>query len=690
MKATVMFRDQVNTIGNWFEQWNECERTVALYSLCGRLDPSQARFLTRVLEHLLSESSELPHVEQQANNPAFVSSLGEEPKETAIVQLLRHLPLLSPGNQEAKEEYLRLVPQVLADSMHTGSYLEESRQLLSYLLIHPALTPDDRYSINLWLHHLDVNKMGGNGASISVLAHNGLPSYGGNAPRQGYGGGGPATADDGARRDGWKGYAFSPQVGDPAIRSPPRLPSDDAADGGDPPHGRSSPFQGVALASPSTANHHAPYYLLQSGNDSFHARVRRSNSLTPPGGSVQATPIDEMPPPSKPRSMSLSSEHAPLSPQSSLASSGSGSESHLEEPRNSFNAEGSGMKDVPAWLKSLRLHKYAHLFAHMTYEEMLDLTEDRLENVTKGARHKIILSIQKLKERQRTLMQLEKDVVAGGNLRSTLNELKAILSTPIKNGAVPRAVDGETEGGSLAPCDGDSNQVVVDGDLVGQFVRVVGKVCTNLLFSDRPDDENFNQFLLLVDKCVAHEAFTETQKKRLLSWKQEVQKIWHPLPPRRGSDVRHNRGRWNGGHPGNTGNPNGGGYVEYGSVGGGGLPILTRRRVSGPFVLQGGSSGSQGHGPSPKHTALSALEQLQMAHRTHPGLVAALYAKRPSLQDIKSHGALTRTKSAPVRPDRPLQLGKLASEPVPNDPEINTRLESLCLSVTEHALGSLG
>ncbi|KAF2974132.1 hypothetical protein EK904_004817 [Melospiza melodia maxima] len=65
--------------------------------------------------------------------------------------------------------------------------------------------------------------------------------------------------------------------------------------------------------------------------------------------------------------------------------------------------------DVPAWLKSLRLHKYAALFSQMTYEEMMALTECQLEaqNVTKGARHKIVISIQKLKERQNLLKSLE-------------------------------------------------------------------------------------------------------------------------------------------------------------------------------------------------------------------------------------------------------------------------------------------
>lgn len=39
----------------------------------------------------------------------------------------------------------------------------------------------------------------------------------------------------------------------------------------------------------------------------------------------------------------------------------------------------SSTTDVPAWLKSLRLHKYAALFSTMTYDEMMSLTEEQLE-----------------------------------------------------------------------------------------------------------------------------------------------------------------------------------------------------------------------------------------------------------------------------------------------------------------------
>jgi hypothetical protein len=95
-----------------------------------------------------------------------------------------------------------------------------------------------------------------------------------------------------------------------------------------------------------------------------------------------------------------------------------------------------GMSEVPAWLKSLRLHKYKQLFADLSYEQMLTLTEQQLEarSVTKGARHKIIVNIEKLKVRQSNLANLEKCLHLEGvsGVRQALNELKQVLHTPIK------------------------------------------------------------------------------------------------------------------------------------------------------------------------------------------------------------------------------------------------------------------
>ncbi len=86
---------------------------------------------------------------------AYIGALCTESKEIAVNQLLSHLPLLQPGNDSAKCEYLNIIPKILAHSIENGIHIEESRQLLSYSLIHPAINSDERSQFTLWLNHLE-------------------------------------------------------------------------------------------------------------------------------------------------------------------------------------------------------------------------------------------------------------------------------------------------------------------------------------------------------------------------------------------------------------------------------------------------------------------------------------------------------------------------------------------------------
>ncbi len=84
----------------------------------------------------------------------------------------------------------------------------------------------------------------------------------------------------------------------------------------------------------------------------------------------------------------------------------------------------------------LRLHKYANLFSSLTYEELLNITEEELslKNVTQGARHKLLLSIEKLRNRPKILKALEKDMIEEGFncLKQSLIQINNMLSTPFK------------------------------------------------------------------------------------------------------------------------------------------------------------------------------------------------------------------------------------------------------------------
>lgn len=94
------------------------------------------------------------------------------------------------------------------------------------------------------------------------------------------------------------------------------------------------------------------------------------------------------------------------------------------------------MANIAVWLKSLRLHKYQWLFTNTTYEQMMEMTEEYLENlgVTKGARHKLVLCIQKLPDRVALLKQLDIELSDGTRpLKSALDELTNIVMTPMRN-----------------------------------------------------------------------------------------------------------------------------------------------------------------------------------------------------------------------------------------------------------------
>lgn len=80
------FGDRARQLTEWFQAWNSCEQTIALYSLLSKVSAIQARFLSLVLEHSLKngyDSKELTRLEELANdagewaprssgNPCFV------------------------------------------------------------------------------------------------------------------------------------------------------------------------------------------------------------------------------------------------------------------------------------------------------------------------------------------------------------------------------------------------------------------------------------------------------------------------------------------------------------------------------------------------------------------------------------------------------------------------------------------
>lgn len=133
--------------------------------------------------------------------------------------LLSHLPLLQPGNTEAKSEYMRLLQKVLAYSIESNAFIEESRQLLSYALIHPATTLEDRNALALWLSHLEERLASGFRTRPEPTYHSrqGSDEWGGPA-ELGPGEAGPGWQDKPPRENGHVPFHPSSSV-PPAINS---------------------------------------------------------------------------------------------------------------------------------------------------------------------------------------------------------------------------------------------------------------------------------------------------------------------------------------------------------------------------------------------------------------------------------------------------------------------------------------
>lgn len=185
---SALFCEQVQQLQSMYENWNDCERTVVMYALFKRLPFANLKFLMHSIDSHLKQSFSTPHhvynFEEMANATSFLNKLvlkystlvtlgnsndkldavsetdsgcdsdrknPEEDlvskytsKEDVVSDLLTFLPLLRPNNEDGKKVYMQLVALLIEDSTKHNLPIELVQQVLSYLLIHPAIKSDDR------------------------------------------------------------------------------------------------------------------------------------------------------------------------------------------------------------------------------------------------------------------------------------------------------------------------------------------------------------------------------------------------------------------------------------------------------------------------------------------------------------------------------------------------------------------
>jgi len=108
-------------------------------------------------------------------------------------------------------------------------------------------------------------------------------------------------------------------------------------------------------------------------------------------------------------------------------------------PKDSADIDPELLTDVPAWLKSLRLHKYTHCFEGMTWKDMVELDEPTLEAkgvVALGARRRLIKTFDLVKRRMGMETSTPTDTTPASAVLPSIN---TNLPPPSKEDTVPHS-----------------------------------------------------------------------------------------------------------------------------------------------------------------------------------------------------------------------------------------------------------
>jgi hypothetical protein len=198
-----------------------------------------------------------------------------------------------------------------------------------------------------------------------------------------------------------------------------------------------------------------------------------------------------------------------------------------------------GMKDVPLWLKTLRLHKYTVMFQNLTYNEMMNLNERQLEmlKVTKGARKKILQSLEKLRERVSTLKMLDKILDAKSDLTFIISEIRSMMNTPICS---YKPLEMELlDASAIDGCD-VTIEKISEHNLPGHIIHITSRI-HDILFEHGKiydlEDEYLLKLLQIYEKICTHDSFNSKQRTISTTWKRTLRKVAverNLLPPGNG------------------------------------------------------------------------------------------------------------------------------------------------------------
>ncbi|KRY37871.1 Protein Smaug -like protein 2 [Trichinella spiralis] len=422
-------------------------------------------------------------MEHNANDSGYLSKLfSRTPVSKLAVILLRHLSLLKIDSEPAKRIYLEHLYRIIRATVDNEFHKDACMQLILHFIIHPAIRDDERLALKeeSQLRNRCSSRYESEGqgkwsqdySSLSTLSSTCLnPISTFESPVQTAAAAPPPS------------YTSSPQCQNRCLLTPQN-------------HHINNFFNNdftanmVGIDKPNVVNKKSSFSSNSSyntdGSGNYHCRPGPSGYMNMKGDTGDVfTLMNNFDSRYLSDVYNYRRSNSPAATKMNFANAAS------------FEPAEEAMRDVPQWLKMLRLHKYTPLFSKITYDHMMSFTEEKLELL---------------------------GFYQSGSLRATLNELKCICMSPIRCYHPPN--DGGTEfdqekieGFHSLPDEID------DDNIPAHFTRILGKICTQLLVTSEIEEDCVQICTEILEKCTNHPAFTEAQKKRLSNCRHELRKI---------------------------------------------------------------------------------------------------------------------------------------------------------------------
>ncbi|KAF5388854.1 hypothetical protein D9757_005648 [Collybiopsis confluens] len=377
------FREELGTIEQWFKLLSESEQTASLYTLLQHARPGQVKFLSAVLQ-------------QMSDNNASTANMSENSPQKAG-KGARPPSLNLPSTPTASQFESPAAEKDVAGSKVKGEQGQEVVVKLAEENSWASMVATPQDLMFKKASESQPSAAAAPGVSASDSGGSGLVG-----PAAGMAAGLAAGMMNPFNMAMLNNLGFSTEAQILAVQLV-----------------MSGMVQPSGIQKPVHAKHHHNRVSNSSNN------WRSPGSARYPGSALRSSGL---------RSSGLKSALKANTPKSAALSAGTlGSATTPKEE----DIDPELLKDIPAWLKSLRLHKYTDCFTGMTWEEMIDLTDEQLEKkgvVALGARRRMIRTFENVKRRMGIEFTPTVPVTAGVEASSTL---PTVLEAQVPHSAAP-------------------------------------------------------------------------------------------------------------------------------------------------------------------------------------------------------------------------------------------------------------